>query len=184
MKEKKKLKKRDLDKYPALNPKLNARTRFELLDMDYLRDLDDAELKYLNQFMAEWVSGAFKKDGDDYSDQNFYKTKEERQERWRNNNGRNRCQLTIANATGMSLRSDDISAIVDDALFKASIEDNKVEKFVIRIEDAGGYETILDKEDDERYVDYLALKAGKTTLGKGYEDLLLKLYDPEFKKKP
>ena len=183
MNAKKKLRKRDLDKYPALNPKLNARTRFELLDMDYLRDLNDAELKYLNHFMAEYVSGAFKKNADGtYDEDTFYPEQADKQERWRNNNIRNRCQLTLANATGMSIRSDDISSIVDDALFKNSVEDNKVEKFVIRIEDAGGYEAILKKEDVERFQDYLALKAGKKTLGKAYEELLLKLYDPEFNK--
>ena len=74
-------KKRELDKYPALNPRLNAKTRFEVLDMDYLKKLDDAELKFMNQFMGEYVSGAFKKDDTgEYSQENLHKTPEERRE--------------------------------------------------------------------------------------------------------
>ncbi len=191
MKEKKKLRKRDLDKYPALNPRLNARTRYEVLDMDYLKELTDAELKYLNKFMAEWVSGAFKKDKDgNYSEDNFYKTVEERRERWHNNNVRNRCGLTIANATGNSIRSDDITTLIDQSLSEAMVDDDKVEKFVIGIEDAGGYKAIEDKIEDEQYQDYLKVKSGVMTeeelvkFGKAYADMLLKLYDPDLKKKP
>lgn len=73
--------------------------------MDYLKKLDDAELQYLNQFMAEYVSGAFKKDSNgEYSNDNFHKTSEERRECYTRNNTRNRCALTIADATGKSVR--------------------------------------------------------------------------------
>ena len=107
-------KKRDLDNYPALNPRLNAKTRFEVLDMDYLKKLGPEELKYLNQFMGEYVSGAFKKDDTgDYSKENFHKTVEERRECYTRNNTRNRCGLTVANATGKTFRCDDISSIID-----------------------------------------------------------------------
>lgn len=107
-------KKRELDKYPALNPRLNAKTRFEVLDMDYLKDLDDASLKYMNQFMSEYVSGGFKKDEDGgYSDENLNKTPEERRECYGRNNARTRCGLTVSNATGQTYRCDDISAFMD-----------------------------------------------------------------------
>lgn len=107
-------KKRDLDKYPALNPRFNAKTRFEVLDMDYLKKLDDAELNFMNQFMAEYVSGSFKKDETgQYSSENLHKTDEERKECYSRNNIRNRCGLTISNATGQTYRSDDISDFLD-----------------------------------------------------------------------
>jgi uncharacterized protein YkvS len=107
-------KKRDLDRYPALNQRLNAKTRFEVLDMDYLKKLDDAQLKYLNQFMAEYVSGAFKKNEDgSYSDENFHETVEERRECYTRNNTRNRCGLTVSNATGQTYRCEDISSFMD-----------------------------------------------------------------------
>lgn len=112
---KKSKKKRDLEKYPALNPRLNAKTRFEVLDMDYLRKLDAEHLDFLNQFMGEYVSGAFKKtDEGDYSDENLHKTVEERRECYTRNNTRNRCGLTISNATGQTYRADDINAFVDN----------------------------------------------------------------------
>ena len=107
MSKKKKIqvKKRDLEKYPALNPRLNAKTRGDVLDMDYVKKLNDAELQYLNQFMAEYVSGAFKKDETgNYSVDNFHKTPEERRECYTRNNTRNRCALTISNATGKTHR--------------------------------------------------------------------------------
>lgn len=107
-------KKRELEKYPALNPRLNARTRFEVLDMDYLKKLSDSDLKFMNQFMGEYVSGAFKKQEDgDYSDENMNKTPEERRECYTRNNTRNRCGLTRSNAIGMTYRSNDINSFID-----------------------------------------------------------------------
>lgn len=82
--------------------------------MDYLKKLDDAELQYLNQFMAEYVSGAFKKTDDgEYSSANFHSTIEERRECYTRNNTRNRCGLTISNATGQTYRADDITSFMD-----------------------------------------------------------------------
>ena len=107
-------KKRDLDKYPALNPRLNAKTRFEVLDMDYLKKLSDDDLKYMNQFMAEYVSGAFKKnEKGDYNSDNFHKSIEERRECYSRNNTRNRCGLTVSNARGQTYRCDDIGEFID-----------------------------------------------------------------------
>jgi len=82
--------------------------------MDYLKKLSDEELKYMNQFMGEYVSGAFKKDETgDYSEQNLHKTAEERRECYTRNNTRNRCGLTISNATGQTLRADNIQDFMD-----------------------------------------------------------------------
>jgi len=104
-KKEEKKKKRDFAKYPALNQRFNAKTRVDVLDMDYLKKLDDAELQYLNKFMAEYVSGAFKKDENgEYSEDNFHKTAEERKECYTRNNTRNRCALTISNAMGGTYR--------------------------------------------------------------------------------
>jgi hypothetical protein len=98
-----------------LNPRLNAKTRFEVLDMDYLKKLDDAQLQFMNQFMGEYVSGAFKKDENgNYSKENLHKTVEERRECYTRNNVRNRCGLTISNATGQTYRADDITSFMDN----------------------------------------------------------------------
>lgn len=82
--------------------------------MDYLKKLSDAELKFMNQFMAEYVSGAFKKDDNgEYSSDNFHKNPEERRECYTRNNARTRCGLTVSNATGQTYRSDDINSFID-----------------------------------------------------------------------
>lgn len=156
--------------------------------MDYLKDLTLDELVYMNRFMGEWVSGAFRKNVDktEYLPDNLHKTALERQECYGRNNARNRCQLTVANATGRSVRSDDITSIVDAEAFNSLIEDDKIEKFVIGIEDAGGYEAISEGIEDERYEDYLIYKRDNTKLkylGEAYVKILLELYDPDFKKK-
>lgn len=56
-------KKRSLDasrkKHKSLNPKYNAKTRWDLLDADYLDKLNDEELEFYAKFMAEYVSGGF-----------------------------------------------------------------------------------------------------------------------------
>lgn len=161
-------KKRDLDKYPALNPRLNAKTRFEVLDMDYLKKLDDAELKFMNQFMAEYVSGAFKKTEDgDYSKDNFHKTIEERRECYSRNNTRNRCGLTISNATGKTFRCDDISAFMDsltdvDSMveFSNAISDKLHDEF------KGSYDMMEEALLDEMIEDYNRCKNPKNNTDK------------------
>lgn len=97
-----------------MNPRLNAKTRFDVLDMDYLNKLDDASLEFLNRAMGEYVSGAFKKEENgEYSEENLHKTQAERRECYTRNNVRNRCALTVANATGNTLHCDDISSLID-----------------------------------------------------------------------
>lgn len=82
--------------------------------MDYLKKLSDEELRFLNQFMGEYVSGAFKKnDSGEYSSVNFHKTAEERRECYTRNNTRNRCGLTVSNATGKTYRCDDIYSFLE-----------------------------------------------------------------------
>lgn len=82
--------------------------------MDYIKKLQKKDLEYLNQFMGEYVSGAFKKTEEgEYSDENLHKTVEERRECYTRNNTRNRCGLTISNATGQTYRADDINSFMD-----------------------------------------------------------------------
>jgi hypothetical protein len=161
-------KKRDLDKYPALNQRLNAKTRFEVLDMDYLKKLNDAELKYLNQFMGEYVSGAFKKTEDgDYSDDNFHKTTEERRECYTRNNTRNRCGLTVSNATGMTYRCDDINSFMDSLTDVDSMVDG-VNAFSNELQDEydGDYSLLEEEMMREMMEDYSRCLNPKNTSDK------------------
>jgi hypothetical protein len=162
---KKQRKKRELDKYPALNPRLNAKTRFEVLDMDYLKKLDDAQLQYLNRFMAEYVSGAFKKDENgEYSEENMHKTVEERRDCYTRNNVRNRCGLTISNATGNTFRADDINSFIDSLTDADSFKDevNALSDEIVDFFD-GDYDNLEDAVQAEMYADYLVCLNPKTS---------------------
>ena len=162
-------KKRDLDKYPALNPRLNAKTRYEILDMDYLRTLSDDELKYLNQFMAEYVSGAFKKSEDgDYSKDNFHKTVEERRECYNRNNVRNRCGLTISNAIGQTFRCDDINSFVDTITCEEYVKNANALSDRVFDEYEGSYDDLEEDILSEMIKDYERCVYPKTN-----SDLLL-----------
>lgn len=161
---KKSKKKRDLEKYPALNPRLNAKTRFEVLDMDYLKKLSDEELEFMNRFMAEYVSGAFKKDENgEYSSENLHKTQEERRECYTRNNTRNRCALTISNATGQTIRSDDITSIMDNISEEESDKQNSniLSEFILD-EYSGDYELLEQDLFIEMWQDYQRCENPKT----------------------
>lgn len=153
---KQKKKKRDLDKYPALNPRLNAKTRQEVLDMDYLKKLSDAELKFMNQFMAEYVSGAFKKDENgEYSSDNFHKNAEERRECYTRNNARTRCGLTVSNATGQTYRSDDINSFVDSLTdVDGVMEEVNLVSNLVHDNYGGDYENLEGELLEEMWQDY------------------------------
>lgn len=93
--------------------------------MDYLKKLSKSDLEYLNQFMGEYVSGAFKKTAEgEYSDDNMHKTVEERRECYTRNNTRNRCGLTVSNATGQTYRADDITGFMDSLTDADSMVDS------------------------------------------------------------
>jgi hypothetical protein len=193
MSEKKKQtrKKRDLDKYPALNPRLNARTRFEVLDMDYLKKLSDEELKFMNQFMAEYVSGSFKKDDNgEYSKDNLHKTDEERRECYTRNNVRNRCGLTVSNATGQTYRADDILEFLDGINTEGSEFSNyNVVSDMVMDQYSGDFEALEDDILEEMYEDYQICLSPKTAADRkmaesNYGKRLMDLFNnSNFKKK-
>jgi hypothetical protein len=193
MSEKKKQtrKKRDLDKYPALNPRLNARTRFEVLDMDYLKKLSDEELKFMNQFMAEYVSGSFKKDDNgEYSKDNLHKTDEERRECYTRNNVRNRCGLTVSNATGQTYRADDILEFLDGINTEGSEFSNyNVVSDMVMDQYSGDFESLEDDILEEMYEDYQTCLSPKTAADRkmaesNYGKRLMDLFNnSNFKKK-
>ena len=145
-----------MEKYPALNPRLNAKTRFEVLDMDYLKKLSDLDLKFMNQFMGEYVSGAFRKnEHGDYSEDNFHKTPEERRECYTRNNTRNRCGLTVSNATGQTVRSDDISELVDNlSSSEYTLGDGNALSDFICDEYGGSYQQLEEELLEEMEKDY------------------------------
>lgn len=59
MKNKKKKTRRSEAKYPALNPHLNLKTRFEQLDYDYVDTLSEKDKQWLNDFSSEYIHAEF-----------------------------------------------------------------------------------------------------------------------------
>lgn len=123
--------------------------------MDYIKKLPDAELKYLNQFMAEYVSGAFKKDeAGDYSKENLHKTVEERRKCYTRNNTRNRCGLTISNATGQTIRCDDMNEFIDSLNSDNYVANANAFSDRVMDEYDGSYDNVEDEILNEMLADY------------------------------
>lgn len=100
MKKRKKLTRRGSTKHPNLKPELNLKTRYELIDYDYLNDLTEKEKDYLDKFTKEYVSASFDTDN---PNKNLHKTKKLRNQVYGQNNSRNRCVWTKAKASGQNL---------------------------------------------------------------------------------
>lgn len=81
---------RSKKKFPNLDPKLNLKSRQELIEVDYLDKLNDEEKEYLDKFNKEYVNASFKKTKKgNYSSKNLHKTEEERKKIYKMNNDRN-----------------------------------------------------------------------------------------------
>lgn len=85
---------RSKEKYPALIPYLNLRTRFEEIDYDYVDQLTDAEKEWLNQFTEEYTNASFKHKN------RIHRKKKDELDAYKRNNDRNADILTRAKASG------------------------------------------------------------------------------------
>jgi hypothetical protein len=83
--------KRELSKYPALDPKVNLKSRIDLLDYDYLNKLNEKELEWLNKFTEEYTHASLNTKN---PKKNLHKTKKMRIDCYNRNNSRNRDVLT------------------------------------------------------------------------------------------
>ena len=104
-------KKRKSEKYPALKPQLNLRTRFEIIDYDYLDQLSNKEKEWLNKFSEEYINASFKDKKDRIHNPNKKIIKEIKpdgteikityeKDSYDRNNARNRDVLTRSKAQG------------------------------------------------------------------------------------
>lgn len=103
--------------FPALEPRLNLKTRYDLVDYDYVDKLSDKEKAWLNSFTEEYVHANMKHDG-----KKLHKTKKLRKDCYDRNNARNRCILTKSKACGMTVSIDELEK--DDSL---EMEDQIIE---------------------------------------------------------
>lgn len=104
----KKVNRRSKAKYPALDPTLNLRTRYEEIEQNQyingvknengetvIRELTHSEKDWLNRFNEEFVNANFNHKG-----KKIDATKASKKKSYDKNNARNRCIYTKAKASG------------------------------------------------------------------------------------
>lgn len=97
--------KRSRTKYPALKPELNLKSRYELIDYDYVDKLSDDNKAWLNKFTEEYVNASL--DSENLKN-NFHYTDDLKKDCYRRNNARNRDILTRAKASGTFISTDEL----------------------------------------------------------------------------
>jgi hypothetical protein len=97
MKKNKKQTKRSKEKYAALKPELNLKTRQDLIsDYDYLKKLTPKEKEWLNKFTKEYVNAEM---NSKRPRSNLHKNKSLKKDCYDRNNARNRCIYTRSKAS-------------------------------------------------------------------------------------
>jgi hypothetical protein len=91
----KKQSKRSKTKYPALKPELNLRSRYDIIDYDYVDKLSEKDKAWLNKFTEEDVNASL--DRKDLSN-NIHKTIEQKKDIDRRNNTRKNDAYTRSKA--------------------------------------------------------------------------------------
>jgi hypothetical protein len=97
--------KRARTKYPALKPELNLKSRYELIDYDYVEKLSEEDKAWLNKFTEEYVNASLDSEN---LENNFHCTDELKKDCYRRNNARNRDILTRAKASGTYISTDEL----------------------------------------------------------------------------
>lgn len=92
-----KKKTRKTTKYPALEPQLNLKTRYEEIEdlASYAKDLPEDAKEWLNAFAEEEICANFNHRGPKLNTE-----VDEKRRCYRNNNARNRCIMTREKAQG------------------------------------------------------------------------------------
>lgn len=95
--------KRNKTKYPAINPEVNLKTRYEeIVDIaSYFHTLPEDAKKFMHSFVEEYVNAKF-----DHPGKKIHRKKEQRRAIYNRNNARNRDVLTKAKACGKYVELD------------------------------------------------------------------------------
>lgn len=103
--------------HPALEPSLNLRSRFELLEFDYKDKLNKKQKDWLNKFNEEYVNASL--DSKNLS-KNLHNTDKLKKDCYNRNNARNRDILNRGKASGTLNYLEDLSK--EDRLIKSPEE--------------------------------------------------------------
>ena len=89
--------KRNRKKYPAIDPSVNLKTRYEeIMDVaSYFHTLPEDAKEYLHSFVEEYINARFNHPG-----KKIYRRQEDKRKIYSRNNARNRDILTRAKASG------------------------------------------------------------------------------------
>ena len=116
--------KRASKKFPALDPRVNSRTKQQYIDYDYLDKLTQDEKEWLNRFSGEYYSGDFKKEsGSVRGDGKYLKDcihptdAATRKECYDRNNHNNMDYFSVAKAKGEMLYPTDMIEAVDETTY-------------------------------------------------------------------
>lgn len=121
---KKKENRRSRTKFPALQPSLNLKTRYEeLTDFDYFHKLNDSEKEWMNNFLEEYVNARMKHPG-----KTLHRTKALKKSCYDRNNSRNRDVYSRGKARGMAVSLGDVkeTKMVDNS------EDKMINDFDVK----------------------------------------------------
>ena len=116
--------KRSKTKYPALRPELNLKTRYELIDYDYIDKLSEDEKEWLNKFTEEYVNASLDTKN---LQNNFHNTEQLKKDCYSRNNARYRDILTRAKACGNYISIDHL--LLNKKSIKINSEENLLENF-------------------------------------------------------
>jgi hypothetical protein len=138
MKDQKGKTKRSQQKYPALNPRVNARVRQDEIDYDYIDKLSPEEKAWLNKFTEEYTNASLILDDDKniIPEKNLHQTAEHKKQIYDRNNARNRDQYGIIK-----------SKVANTHLFNIERVMNVVEQKLV--------EGVNPANIENAYVDYL-----------------------------
>jgi len=121
-------------KHPALKPELNLKSRYELIDYDYIKKLSEEEKDWLNKFTEEYVNASI--NTEDLS-KNLHNTEELKKDCYKRNNARNRDILTKAKISGNHVSIDEM--FVKKKSLKVDAEEtllDKIDNFLDELEKA------------------------------------------------
>lgn len=117
--------KRSQSKYPALDPTLNLKSRYEQIDYDYIKKLSPKEKEFLNNFTEEYTNANFNHGGKRIHKEklvNKYikcrkktvKIDKAKKDSYDRNNSRNSDLLTKLKASSTAIYMEDLSTDLSD----------------------------------------------------------------------
>lgn len=120
--EKKRRSRRSKTKYPALDPALNLKSRYdEIKDVsEYINKLTDSEKDWMNRFMDEYTNANLNHKG-----KKLHRKAHHKKAIYKSNNARNKCILTRAKASGEIKYLDDLNK---DERLEDIFEDQLIDK--------------------------------------------------------